>query len=58
MNYLYANSTLEETYGGVGGYIYSCANVEEDIDFELEIPDAIVSRKKYMLTHVRLLMMR
>ncbi len=40
------------------GYIYSCINVEEDIDFDIKIPDAIVSRKKYMLTHVRIWMMR
>ncbi len=30
----------------MSGYIYSCANVEEDLKFTLEIPDAIVSRKK------------
>lgn len=42
----YYPNALEETYGGVGGYIYSCANVEKDMDFELNIPDAVVSRKK------------
>ena len=42
----YYPNALEETYGGVGGYIYSCINVEEDLDFELKIPDAIASREK------------
>lgn len=42
----YYPNALEETYGGVRGYIYSCINVEEDIDFDIKIPDAIVSRKK------------
>lgn len=42
----YYPNALEETYGGVGGYIYSCSNIEADMDFELKIPDAIVSRKE------------
>ena len=41
----YYPNALEETYEGVGGYIYSCTNVEKDMDFELKISDAIVSRK-------------
>ena len=31
----YHPNALEETYGGVGGYIYSCEKVEEDTEFEL-----------------------
>lgn len=42
----YYPNALEETYGRVCGYIYSCEKVEEDADFELKIPDAIVSRKE------------
>ena len=42
----YYPNALEEIYGGVGGYIYSCEKVEEDANFELKIPDAIVSRKE------------
>ncbi len=42
----YYPNALEEIYGGVGGYIYSCGKVEIDTDFELKIPDSIVSRKE------------
>lgn len=41
----YYPNALEETYNGVKGYIYSCAEVEGESDFELNIPDAIVSGK-------------
>lgn len=41
----YYPNALEETYGGVSGYIYSCEEVEEDTSLELKIPDAIVSAK-------------
>ena len=40
----YYPNALEETYSGVSGYIYSCKTVERDANFELNIPDAIVSR--------------
>lgn len=46
----YYPNALEETYGGVGGYIYSCEKVEEDTEFELKIPDAIVSSKEVKVT--------
>lgn len=46
----YYPNALEETYGGVGGYIYSCEKVEEDTEFELRIPDAIVSSKEVEVT--------
>lgn len=42
----YYPNALEETYKDVSGYVYSCVKVEEDIDFALNIPNAIVSRKK------------
>ena len=46
----YYPNALEETYGGVGGYIYSCEKVEEDTEFEIRISDAIVSSKEVEVT--------
>ena len=41
----YYPNALEETYNKVSGYIYSCETIEKDVNFELKIPDAVVSRK-------------
>lgn len=46
----YYPNAIKETYEGVSGYIYSCAEIERDPDFELNIPDAVVSRKKVEVT--------
>lgn len=41
----YYPNALEETYKGVSGYIYFCADIEEKIDFELNISNVFVSQK-------------
>ena len=47
----YYPNALEETYDGVSGFIYSCEKVKPCGNFEVNVPDVVVSDEKTEITH-------